>query len=99
MDPVAKARALLSLDGLSIGDSFGEGFFGPSGEILARIARRELAETVWPYTDDTEMALSITRVLFDHECIHQDRLAELFARRMQPSRGYGLGTYKILAGV
>jgi ADP-ribosylglycohydrolase len=99
MEPTAQARALVSLDGLSIGDSFGERFFGPSEEVAARIARRELLQMVWPYTDDTEMALSIARVLFDHDCIHQDKLAELFARRMQPSRGYGLGTYKILSGI
>ncbi len=30
----ARARARLSLDGLSVGDAFGERFFGPSNEVL-----------------------------------------------------------------
>jgi ADP-ribosylglycohydrolase len=94
-----KQWALLSLDGLSIGDAFGENFFGEIEEVLPRIGRREVPETVWRYTDDTEMALSIVRVLVDHKSINQDVLAQLFAERMQPSRGYGVGAYQILAGI
>jgi ADP-ribosylglycohydrolase len=94
-----RQRALLSLDGLSIGDAFGENFFGEITDVLPRIGRREVPETVWPYTDDTEMALSVVRVLIDHDEIQQDRLARLFAERMQPSRGYGVGAYKILSGI
>jgi hypothetical protein len=55
----AIGRAWLSLDGLSVGDAFGERFFGPSEAVLRRISRRELPDTPWIYTDDTEMALSI----------------------------------------
>jgi ADP-ribosylglycohydrolase len=95
----AKERALLSLDGLSIGDAFGETFFGETEDVIARIARRDVCEAAWPYTDDTEMALSIVRVLFDHDRIDQNVLAERFATRMQPRRGYGLGTFHILTGV
>ena len=43
-------RAWLSLDGLSVGDAFGQRFFMPTDEALRRIARRELPETPWPYT-------------------------------------------------
>jgi hypothetical protein len=57
MDALGRAR--LSLDGLSVGDAFGERFFGPPGEVLKRISRRELPDAPWTYTDDTEMALSI----------------------------------------
>ena len=32
MDAISRAR--LSLDGLSVGDAFGERFFGPSSEVL-----------------------------------------------------------------
>jgi ADP-ribosylglycohydrolase len=87
------------LDGLSIGDAFGENFFGHPEEVLPRIGRREVPETVWPYTDDTEMALSVVRVLLEHESIEQEVLAQRFASRMQPSRGYGAGAYRILAGI
>ncbi|HEY6726267.1 MAG TPA: ADP-ribosylglycohydrolase family protein [Polyangiaceae bacterium] len=97
--PTAAARALESLDGLSIGDAFGERFFGRVEAVLPRIARREVPQTEWPYTDDTEMALSIVRVLLDHQCIEQDTLARLFAERMDSSRGYGPGAFGILSAI
>ena len=53
----------LSLDGLSIGDAFGERFFGPREQAVQQILRRELPDTPWFYTDDTEMALSIMDIL------------------------------------
>ena len=99
MQLTAEARALESLDGLSIGDAFGERFFGNVEAVLARIGRRELPQTEWPYTDDTEMALSIVRVLLDHQQIDQDLLARLFAERMEPGRGYGVGAFKILSAI
>lgn len=97
--PTAAARARESLDGLSIGDAFGERFFGKVEAVLPRIARREVPQTEWPYTDDTEMALSIVRVLLDHQQIEQDKLARLFAERMEPGRGYGVGAYQILSAI
>jgi ADP-ribosylglycohydrolase len=95
----AMERAWLSLDGLSVGDTFGERYFGPAEEALRRIAARELSPPPWSYTDDTEMALSIVEVLGAHGRIDQDRLASAFAARMQVGRGYGQGTYAILGGV
>jgi ADP-ribosylglycohydrolase len=92
-------RAWLSLDGLSVGDAFGQRFFVPAEEALRRIARRELPEAPWPYTDDTEMALSIVEILQERGTIHQDDLAGRFARRMQFSRGYGQGAYALLEGI
>jgi ADP-ribosylglycohydrolase len=92
-------RAWLSLEGLSVGDTFGERYFGLPHEALARIARRELAPAPWTYTDDTEMALSIVEVLRERGEIDQDLLAERFATRMQVGRGYGQGTYAILGGI
>jgi ADP-ribosylglycohydrolase len=100
MPPLSpEARALCSLDGLSLGDAFGERFFGSAESVLPRIRRRELPEVEWRYTDDTEMALSIVRVLLDHQAVEQDALARLFAQRMQPDRGYGVGAYKVLSGI
>ncbi|HVJ18910.1 MAG TPA: ADP-ribosylglycohydrolase family protein [Polyangiaceae bacterium] len=97
MTPLDRART--SLEGLSIGDAFGETFFGDLNQILPRIGSRTLPEHVWPYTDDTEMALSIVEHLAARGEIEQDDLAERFARRMQPSRGYGKGAFAILDGV
>jgi ADP-ribosylglycohydrolase len=95
----AVGRALLSLDGLSVGDAFGERFFVPSGEVLRRVSRRELPETPWTYTDDTEMALSIVEILRERGAIDQDDLARRFAARMQFTRNYGQGAYTVLCGV
>src|SRR5262245_35876670 len=92
-------RAWLSLDGLSVGDAFGEQFFGEPGAVLPRIAGRVIPGGMWPYTDDTEMALSIVEVLAERGEIDQNELATRFAAGMQPDRGYGEGTYKILLGV
>jgi ADP-ribosylglycohydrolase len=95
----ARDRARLSLDGLSVGDAFGERFFGPSHEVLQRISRRQLPNAPWSYTDDTEMALSILEILEERGDIDQDLLATRFAHRMQFHRNYGRGAYAVLCGV
>lgn len=95
----ALRRALLSLDGLSVGDAFGERFFCLPGEALRRISRRELPDAPWTYTDDTEMALSIVEILEERGGIDQDLLATRFANRMQLHRNYGQGAYAVLCGV
>jgi ADP-ribosylglycohydrolase len=93
-------RACLSLDGLSVGDAFGERFFyAPSVESL--IAERAFPRPPWRYTDDTEMALAIVEVLGRHGQLDQDDLAHIFARRYRtdPCRGYGGTAHDILAAL
>lgn len=94
-------RADLSLEGLSVGDAFGERFFGPLGLVTARIERREVPPGPWPWTDDTEMALSIREVLGQHGRIVQDALALALARRFQDNRykGYGAKAQEILESI
>ncbi|MEZ6085047.1 MAG: hypothetical protein R3E58_14185 [Phycisphaerae bacterium] len=53
-DRGADGRARLSLEGLSLGDAFGECFF--SSAMQQRLAYRGLPEVPWFYTDDTMMA-------------------------------------------
>ena len=53
-------RALLSLDGLSVGDAFGSMIFNGNPESL--LPHRPLPKSPWKTTDDTEMALGITEV-------------------------------------
>lgn len=91
----------LALDGLSLGDAFGERFFGPPGVIASRIAARELPKGEWAWTDDTAMALSVCEVLEAHGCIDADALASAFARRFarEPGRGYGGGARDILTDI
>jgi len=95
------ARALLALDGLSVGDAFGERFFGPPDDAVARITARALPRAPWRYTDDTEMALSVVEVLDELGGIDPDLLARRFARRYRarPDRGYGGGAHQILGAL
>ncbi|MBP1751235.1 MAG: ADP-ribosylglycohydrolase [Geobacteraceae bacterium] len=87
--------ALLSLEGLSVGDAFGELFFFQSP------AERELPEGPWRWTDDTHMALSIVEILRTCGNINQDDLAKAFAERFmqQPWRGYAGGAKKLLTRI
>lgn len=89
-------RARQSLQGLSVGDAFGQCFFSP--EMPAATRSRRLPPSPWRYTDDTEMALAIVRVLEECGAVDQDRLAQCFAERFQrePHRGYGSGARQLL---
>ena len=89
MQPQNLHRALLSLQGLTCGDCFGESFFLPQPEAARRIAARSLPPAPWPYTDDTLMAVSILNTLRSHDQIHPEHLARSFADLYDPNRGYG----------
>jgi ADP-ribosylglycohydrolase len=98
MEPVERAR--LSLEGLSVGDAFGERFFGVDEHMATLIERRAMpGGRMWRYTDDTEMAICIVQQLARAGAIAQDELASAFAHRMDPARGYGAGAYRILMHV
>lgn len=92
------ARAHTSLAGLSVGDAFGETYFGPPAAASAAIAARRLAPTPWPWTDDTAMALSVVEVLEAHGTIDREALARAFARRYDEdgSRAYGRAAHEVL---
>jgi ADP-ribosylglycohydrolase len=83
------ARAYLSLDGLSIGDSLGSEFCWREDCLSAR----RLPEAPWRWTDDTEMALSIVYVLRRFGHIEQDELAHSFAAHFNTGRMYGPAMY------
>ena len=88
-------RMLDSLSGLSVGDAFGQRFF--SAEITEScLGRRTPPPAPWHWTDDTNMALSIVEQLTRFGEIDPDRLAESFARRYDPSRGYGASMHTVL---
>jgi len=91
-------HAQVSLDGLSVGDAFGERFFGPPFVMSARIVARELPPSPWKWTDDTEMASAICEVLHARGTVDRDLLAATFARRYRAdrNRGYGSAAHGIL---
>jgi ADP-ribosylglycohydrolase len=63
-----------TLLGVSIGDAFGDSFFGETDEILKKIALREIPDTKWEFTDDTVMSIAILEELEENGEIDQNRL-------------------------
>jgi ADP-ribosylglycohydrolase len=90
------ARAKLSLLGLSVGDAFGERFFGRWRTVGEWVDNKQLPQGPWRFTDDTNMALSIVSVLYQHGFIEQNALAQSFANNYDPSRGYGMAMHHAL---
>lgn len=90
-----------SLDGLSVGDAFGERFFVHPAQLEGLLAARALPRGPWRWTDDTAMALSVLEVLGEHGRIDPDALARAFVRRFtaDPDRGYGSGAREVLLAI
>ncbi|GAA2747772.1 ADP-ribosylglycohydrolase family protein [Kitasatospora cinereorecta] len=91
--------ALDSLQGLALGDAFGDRWFHPrvdeaSAEYVARIPRR----APWGWTDDTAMALVLVDHLRRHGRVDQDGLAREFAAAYtaDPARKYGPSMHQVL---
>lgn len=91
-------RARLALDGLSVGDAFGERFFAPPKVIQSFLQDRTMPRPPWGWTDDTEMGCGIVEVLDRHGGVDADDLATTFARRYRerPMRGYGAAAHTVL---
>jgi ADP-ribosylglycohydrolase len=91
-------RARLSLEGLSLGDAFGQRFFFRSSFPDGVRAHGVVPIGPWEYTDDTAMALGIVAVLGRCGRIVQDPLATEFADRYrrEPARGYAPGAHDML---
>ncbi|MFJ2587762.1 ADP-ribosylglycohydrolase family protein [Streptomyces sp. NPDC087538] len=96
------AAARRSLEGLSLGDAFGERWFPlfrePRRAFNEIKARRTPEEPVWHWTDDTALARALMRVVEEHGRVEQDRLALCFALAFEadPARGYGHGMHILL---
>jgi ADP-ribosylglycohydrolase len=90
--------ALKSLKGISIGDAFGESFFGDMDKILSHIEERSLPKTSWEFTDDTVMAIAVFNQLKIHSDINQNELAAAFVLNHEKdvNRGYGATARRIL---
>lgn len=104
MNAQAMKRALDSLEGLSVGDAFGECFFSVATDAMAwdkYISTRTLPNWNWRWTDDTAMAVSIIEVLAQRGAIDQDELAMSFAARYawDDRRGYGGTAHGILMAI
>lgn len=93
--------ASTSLFGLSIGDAFGETFFGNEDLITKRLIYKELKPGNWNITDDTVMAIGIHNILAQEGKIDQQKLATEFARnyKLDDYRGYGGTAHAILRAI
>ena len=96
------ARALLSLEGLSVADAFGDQLLR-AGQLARQYAvgERLAPSGSWPWTDDTAMAISIVEILARHDGIEPAALAAAFAARhaLEPARGYGGGAHLVLEAI
>jgi ADP-ribosylglycohydrolase len=95
------SRASVSLEGLAIGDAFGQMFSTAPTAARVRVRENRLPPRPWWRTDDTEMALAIVEVLNRFGRVDQDALARRFAERFddEPDRGYGKMARIILQSV
>jgi ADP-ribosylglycohydrolase len=92
-------RALVSLEGLSVGDAFGDTYFSNPNVVENLVRARALARPPWMWTDDTAMAVSIVRILERHDRIDEAMLMADFAARYEPRRGYGPAMHGLLRAV
>ncbi|MGW0903584.1 ADP-ribosylglycohydrolase family protein [Streptomyces sp. NPDC002853] len=97
-----RAAARRSLEGLALGDAFGERWFplfrAPRVAYTQIRARQVPEEPLWHWTDDTAMALGVQRVLDEYGEIRQTELAAAFAllHDADAGRGYGSGMHELL---
>ena len=96
--------AARALDGLSVGDAFGECFFSIAANPLSlelHLSTRTLPNQRWRWTDDTAMAAEILELLNRRGTIDQDALAQAFASRYvwDDRRGYGGTAHSILMAI
>jgi ADP-ribosylglycohydrolase len=93
---------MLSLDGLSVGDAFGQSFFSYDQVATPeRIAGDQIPDPPWRHTDDTEMAVVLVEALALYGHVEQEALALAWARRYMndPYRSYGRGAQQLLTAI
>ena len=89
-------RAKLSLEGLNVGDCFGESFFMDSTIASNLIEQRSILDKQWFWTDDSLMGFSVYNVLKTFGEVEQYALALSFADRYDIGRGYGSGMHELM---
>src|SRR5437899_2256385 len=95
-------HAHVSLDGLVLGDAFGDGWFVRSDEDAEQLwAARDLRPGPWLWTDDSAMAFVLFHHLTVHGEIQPDGLAREFAAEYDrdPGRKYGPSMHGVLRRV
>lgn len=88
--------AKISLEGLSVGDCFGESFFMAPAIASNLIEQRSILDKQWYWTDDSLMGFSVFNILKNFDEVEQFALAQSFADRYDISRGYGSGMHELM---
>ncbi len=80
-----------SLWGTSVGDAFGESFFGEENRMKNYIHQKMIPEITLDFTDDTIMSIAVFKSLEQWGKIDQDYLGEEFTKNyyQDMNRGYG----------
>ena len=89
-------RARLSLEGLALGDAFGDQFFASTVEVGRCLFARRLPPGPWRWTDDTQMAIALVAELEAPGAVEPARLAARFAEGYERGRGYGPAMHGLL---
>ncbi|MFD1604450.1 ADP-ribosylglycohydrolase family protein [Flavobacterium artemisiae] len=94
-------NAKKSLLGVSIGDAFGDSFFGDLDQISECIHLRQIPETKWEFTDDTVMSIAVFEELERNGDIDQENLIKQFCinHDLDANRGYGATLRRLLREV
>ncbi|MFE4970715.1 ADP-ribosylglycohydrolase family protein [Kitasatospora sp. NPDC056651] len=98
----AAGPVLDSLEGLALGDAFGDRWFSiPPDEAPTTLAARLVRPAPWHWTDDTAMALVLVRHLLDAGEVRPDALAREFAAEYtrEYGRKYGPSMHRVLRGI
>lgn len=90
-----------SLTGISVGDAFGESFFGEENLMKSYIQEKIVPESSLDFTDDTIMAIAVFKSLEKFGKINQDFLAEEFTKNyyLDMNRGYGPSMHQYFRAV
>lgn len=89
------------MDGVSLGDSFGQTFFDAEDAAKERIGNRSIPDGTWWLTDDSIMAAAVYSNVTEAGRIDQDRLVNRFVERFNRdrTRGYGATMARMLRQV
>ncbi len=80
-----KRRALRALEGLSVGDAFGELFFRPDKAAGWLFARQVDAAAPWCWTDDTAMAIAVVETLVARGRVDSADFADRLLKQYLPA--------------
>lgn len=94
---VAEDRAAGALLGTFVGDALGMAWEGwPGDEVPEVLEMHDARLGRGTYTDDTQMTIALAESLLRCDVVDEDDLTGAFLAHVDPRRGYGRGTLRVL---